>query len=280
MAIRSRNLARHGVPGDDYVRLAGLDPHIFPARAPLGLKANPGRALAALLLTFGCLGMYVGGRMSDHWQKRGVAEGPLKVAVISAIGTLLLMPLAVIVPSPAWTLALLAPGLFFDALAMGTAAAALQHIFPNQVRGQVSALYLFLLNLGGGSLGPLLPGVFNDYLFHDPNKVGIFARHYDRDRSDRDADRVPFDVWSLSNRLHDDADGVKSAGPGWALPFRGPRYHVVNPNGGNDQMDGSVLASPRLRRRSSPRKRPSFASTPGWWKWTWWSTARARPSPI
>jgi hypothetical protein len=28
------------------------------------------------------------------------------------------------------------------------------------------------LNLGGGSLGPLLPGVFNDYLFHNPNMVG------------------------------------------------------------------------------------------------------------
>src|SRR5579872_1568748 len=37
-----------------------------------------GRALAAILLTFGCGGMYVGGRMSDWWQKRGVAEGPLK----------------------------------------------------------------------------------------------------------------------------------------------------------------------------------------------------------
>ena len=67
---------------------------------------------------------------------------------------------------------MLAPALCFDALAMGTSAAALQHIFPNQVRGQVSALYLFLLNLGGGSLGPLLPGVLNDYFFHDPNKVG------------------------------------------------------------------------------------------------------------
>ena len=85
------------------------------------------------------------------------------MAVISAIGILLLMPLAMMVPKPEWTLALLAPALFFDALAMGTAAAALQHIFPNQVRGQVSALYLFILNLGGGSLGPLLPGVFNDY---------------------------------------------------------------------------------------------------------------------
>jgi len=82
------------------------------------------------------------------------------------------MPLAMMIPKPEWTLALLAPALFFDALAMGTSAAALQHIFPNQVRGQVSALYLFILNLGGGSLGPLLPGVFNDYLFHNPNMVG------------------------------------------------------------------------------------------------------------
>ena len=116
--------------------------------------------------------MYLGGRLSDYWQKRGIPEGPLKVAVISAIGTLLLMPIALLVPDPRLTLILLAPALCFDALAMGTAAAALQHIFPNQVRGQVSALYLFILNLGGGSLGPLLPGVFNDYWFHDPNKVG------------------------------------------------------------------------------------------------------------
>jgi hypothetical protein len=40
------------------------------------------------------------------------------------------------------------------------------------VRGQVSALYLFVLNLGGGSLGPLLPGLLNDRWFHDPQKVG------------------------------------------------------------------------------------------------------------
>jgi MFS family permease len=131
-----------------------------------------GRALAGILLTFGCLGMYLGGRLSDYWQQRGVLEGPLKVAVISAVGTLLLMPAAMLVPTPGWALVLLAPALCFDALAMGTSAAALQHIFPNQVRGQVSALYLFVLNLGGGSLGPLLPGLLNDRWFHDPQKVG------------------------------------------------------------------------------------------------------------
>lgn len=130
-----------------------------------------GRGLAALLLTFGCAGMYCGGRLSDHWQKRGIHEGPLRVGVVCAIGTLLL-PAAYLLPQIEGTFLLLAPGIFFLSLPMGTSAAALQQIFPNQVRGQVSALFLFVLNLGGQSLGPLMPGLLNDRLFHDPKMVG------------------------------------------------------------------------------------------------------------
>jgi MFS family permease len=130
-----------------------------------------GRGLALLLLTFGCAGMYAGGRISDRWQKRGVVEGPLRVGVVCGIGTLLL-PAAYLLPQVEWTFVLLAPGIFFLSLAMGTSPAALQRIFPNQVRGQVSALYLFLLSLGGLSLGPLLPGYLNDHLFHNPKMVG------------------------------------------------------------------------------------------------------------
>jgi MFS family permease len=131
-----------------------------------------GRGLAALLLTFGCAGMYAGGRLSDNWQKKGLSEGPLRVGVVCAIGSALLLPVAYLVPQVGWTYALLAPGIFFLALPMGTSAAALQRIFPNQVRGQVSAFFLFLLNLGGLSLGPLLPGLLNDRLFHDGKMVG------------------------------------------------------------------------------------------------------------
>jgi hypothetical protein len=131
-----------------------------------------GRGLAALLLTFGCAGMYAGGRLSDYWQMNGVSEGPLRVGVACAIGTLLLLPAAFLASPVEWTFLLMAPGIFFLALPMGTSAAALQRIFPNQVRGQVSALFLFLLNLGGLSIGPLLPGLLNDRLFHDGNKIG------------------------------------------------------------------------------------------------------------
>lgn len=131
-----------------------------------------GRALAAILLLFGCTGMYVGGKWSDRWQRRGLPEGPLRVGVICAIGTALLMTPATLLPDAKWTLALMAPGMFFLALPMGTSPAALQHIFPNQVRGLVSSLFLFVLNLGGLSIGPLLPGVLNDHFFHDEKMIG------------------------------------------------------------------------------------------------------------
>ncbi len=131
-----------------------------------------GKALAAILLIAGCGGMYTGGRLSDRWQRRGLDEAPMRVMVIGAIGTILLLPIGTLLPDVRWTLALLYAGVFCLALPMGISAAALQRIFPNQVRGVVSALYLFVLNIGGLTLGPLLPGVFNDYLFHNGKMIG------------------------------------------------------------------------------------------------------------
>jgi MFS family permease len=128
--------------------------------------------LAVILLTAGCGGMYIGGRLSDHWQRRGLDEAPMRVMVLGAVGTLLLLPVGTLLADIRWTLAFLFAGVFFLALPMGISAAALQRIFPNQVRGVVSALYLFVLNIGGLSLGPLLPGVFNDYLFHNGKMIG------------------------------------------------------------------------------------------------------------
>jgi sugar phosphate permease len=132
-----------------------------------------GRALAFILITAGCGGMFTGGRLSDRWQRRGLDEAPMRVMVVGSIGMILLLPVGTLLSDVRLTLGFLWAGVFALALPMGISAAALQRIFPNQVRGVVSALYLFILNIGGQSLGPLLPGVFNDYLFHDGKKIGV-----------------------------------------------------------------------------------------------------------
>lgn len=131
-----------------------------------------GRALGILVLSCGCLGMYVGGLLCDRWLRKGVAEGPLKVAVISAIGAGIFLGAAMLMHNPYVSLELMAPGLFFQAMPIGTVYAGVQLIFPNQIRGQVSALFMFILNLGGIGLGPLLPGVLNDHFFKNERMVG------------------------------------------------------------------------------------------------------------
>jgi MFS family permease len=131
-----------------------------------------GRALAVIMIVFACSGMYLGGFLSDRWQKKGIADGPIRVALISAVGIFLFLTPAMLLADARWTLVLMAFGMFLLSFPMGVSVASLQLIFPNQVRGQVAALFLFFLNLGGQTMGPGLPGLLNDYLFHDENMVG------------------------------------------------------------------------------------------------------------
>ena len=131
-----------------------------------------GRALGFLILPFGSAGLYFGGWLCERWQKRGMIDAPLRVVLLSAAGILLILAPAMMMPSPALSLALIGVGYFFLVLPLGVGAAALQAIVPNQVRAQVGALFLFILNMGGLTFGPLLPGVFADYVFHDPKMIG------------------------------------------------------------------------------------------------------------
>jgi MFS family permease len=133
-----------------------------------------GRTLGLLIVCFGCLGMYIGGALTDRWRKAGMRDAPLRVAVISAIGAGILFVVALTTASSAsFTLALFAPALVFLGLPMGVSYAALQWILPNQVRGQISALFLLILNLGGITMGPLVPALFSDYVFQSEQMIGV-----------------------------------------------------------------------------------------------------------
>jgi MFS family permease len=133
-------------------------------------KQQTGVVLGLMILITGCIGMYVGGSLCDSWARKRIREAPLKVGVISTIGAGIFFSLAMAYQQVTWTLVLLAPALFFLAMPVGSSYAALQMIFPNQVRGQVSALLIFTINLLGLIPGPLLVGALNDSLGED--KVG------------------------------------------------------------------------------------------------------------
>jgi MFS family permease len=131
-----------------------------------------GFTLGLIVLGSGCIGLISGGRLADYWQRRGVSDGTLRVGLISLIGVGITLPIAMTAPVVGWTVAILVVAVFFIGLPIGGSYAALQYIFPNQVRGVASAIVLFVVNFTGLGLGSLLPVVLNDHLFQDPLKVG------------------------------------------------------------------------------------------------------------
>ncbi|MDB6011578.1 MAG: major facilitator superfamily 1 [Gammaproteobacteria bacterium] len=135
-------------------------------------KSRTGLVLGLTTLGCGCLGLFVGGYLSDRWQREGVTDSALRVGLIGLTGVGLTLAPAMLLPDAAWTVALLIPAVFFIGLPIGCGYAAVQLIFPNQARGLVSAIVIFAVALIGLGFGSLLPGLLNDHLFHDELRIG------------------------------------------------------------------------------------------------------------
>jgi MFS family permease len=131
-----------------------------------------GLVLGLIVLSSGCLGLITGGRLADYWQKRNIVDGTLRVGLINFVAVGILLPTAMVLPQASWTVAVLAVAVYFIGLPIGCSYAALQYVFPNQVRGVASAVVLFVVNFTGLGLGSFLPGLLSEHLFQDPAKVG------------------------------------------------------------------------------------------------------------
>lgn len=132
-----------------------------------------GNVLGVMFLVSGIIGMLIGGVLTDRWKAKGRSDAPLIVLLISALGLGVFYVPAFLVQGQPWlAVALLTPALMFTAMPIGSAYSSAQLIFPNQVRGVMTALLMFLLNLGGISLGPLIPALLTDQYFHNEMAVG------------------------------------------------------------------------------------------------------------
>jgi MFS family permease len=66
------------------------------------------------------------------------------------------------------SLLLFCPLLFFISFPFAPAATALQMVTPSRMRAQVSAVYLFVVNLAGIGFGGTATALVTDYVFRDP----------------------------------------------------------------------------------------------------------------
>jgi MFS family permease len=126
-----------------------------------------GVVFGVIVMVFGGLGITTGGRLADALAARGRRDAAMRVGLLATLAWLPTGTLFPLMPTPALAAALLAPTVFFGSMPFGVAAAAIQQMTPNAMRGQASALYLFVINLVGLGLGPTAVALTTDYVFRD-----------------------------------------------------------------------------------------------------------------
>jgi MFS family permease len=141
--------------------------------------SSAGYSFGLLVLILGTGGTLLGGVLADRALAKGKLDANMRIAMYAGAGTLIFGCIAPLMPNAPLALLFLAPTVISIGFPVGLAPAALNFITPNQLRGQVIALYLFAVNLIGLGFGPTIVAVITDYGFGDPAAVryslAIFA---------------------------------------------------------------------------------------------------------
>lgn len=110
--------------------------------------------------------MAVGVFLAERFERKGNSDSAVRVLVISRV---LALPglFGVLMPSP-W-LAFAFGQLAFVGIGLGAPSqnAAMQIVCPAEMRGKVTALYLFFYSVIGIGLSPFIVGALSDYFFHN-----------------------------------------------------------------------------------------------------------------
>lgn len=120
---------------------------------------------------FGTLGIIAGGWIADRWRERGVLGSRMLIGTVGALGALASGAALYTTRDDTTAKLLLIPLNIFHALPFGAAPAALVDLAPARMRGQLTALFFFAINVIGFTLGPVAIGQFTDRVYGD-NGVG------------------------------------------------------------------------------------------------------------
>lgn len=127
--------------------------------------AQTGATYGPLVLVGQVLGMLGGGYVSDMLLKRGDEVAPIRVSIIAGAGFLVTALIAPHLQNPDAAMTAFFLLNVFAAAPFATGLAVLISVSPNEVRGQISAIYLFAISAIGLSVGPGVVGLMNDLVF-------------------------------------------------------------------------------------------------------------------
>jgi MFS family permease len=113
-------------------------------------------------------GLLLGNLLAEHYWRKGVHDGNVRVVVLS---TLISVPFGIagpLMPTPWLAVACLLVANLTSIMAAAPENAAIQTVTPNRLRGQMTFLFLFIMNVIGMGFGPMIVGALNQYVFGEP----------------------------------------------------------------------------------------------------------------
>lgn len=132
-----------------------------------------GLVTGVLILVVWPFGAMFGSWLSERWTRLGRDDANMRVVVASV---LVVTPCSILFPlAPTVELALAVATLngFAAAWVLGPQNAALQVITPNQMRGQVTAIFLFFFNVIGFGFGPTFVALITDHVFKAESHLNL-----------------------------------------------------------------------------------------------------------
>lgn len=133
--------------------------------------AKVAKVLGLATMFFNAAGILAAGRLSDVLAAKGMRDAPIVVATGVAIAIVCTSSLTPFMPSLTTLWIALTIGAFPFSAYTAVGSMAINQVTPNQMRAQVSAIYLFVINVLGLGVGPVLIPFINDKLFHDPKMI-------------------------------------------------------------------------------------------------------------
>lgn len=131
-----------------------------------------GYMLGTILLIANTSGVFFAGWLTDYLTMKGRKDAAMYTGFLGGLGILLPIMSYTMVDNLTVSLVILSIAMFFASFPMPTSTAAMQILAPNQLRAQISAIFLLISSLIGLGIGTTLVEMITDHVFADINKVG------------------------------------------------------------------------------------------------------------
>jgi MFS family permease len=133
--------------------------------------AQVGQVLGLSTMFINTIGIFTAGKICDALTRKGYKDAPIIVCCGVAIAVVITAAFPPFMPSATLGLIMMcvAGFPFHGYVAMGPMS--VNQVTPNQMRAQISAVYLFVVNIIGQGIGPWAVGAISTHILEDPSLI-------------------------------------------------------------------------------------------------------------